>query len=64
MSEPVNEFPAPDELADENDQLSWDRERDGRMADFATDDGVVETSDYDENSDPEAEAVKNGALPD
>lgn len=39
MSEPVEtESPAPDELADENDELDWDVEVVGRMRDYATDD--------------------------
>lgn len=29
--------PALDELADDEDELGWDREQHGRMADFATD---------------------------
>lgn len=36
MSEyPPEELPAHDQLADNTDTLSWDRERDGRMAYFA-----------------------------
>ena len=46
-----NEFPAPDELADEDDQLSWNRERDGKMADHATPDDVVKVTDYEEDDD-------------
>ena len=33
------------------DQLDWSRERDGRMADYATDDGAVETMPYDPEED-------------
>ena len=29
------------------DDLDWDRDRDGRMADYATDDDAVPTAPYD-----------------
>jgi len=45
------EFPAPDELADEDDQLGWDHDRDGNMADYATADDAVKTTDYEGEDD-------------
>ena len=33
------------------DNLDWDRERDGRMADYATDDDAVPTTPYDPEGD-------------
>jgi hypothetical protein len=30
--------PAPDQLADDTDDLDWDVDRDGRMREYATDD--------------------------
>lgn len=31
----------------DDDQHDWSRERDGRMADYATDDDTIETVPYD-----------------
>jgi hypothetical protein len=45
------DFPAPDELADEDDQLSWDHERDGRMADHSADDDAVKVTEYKGDDD-------------
>lgn len=45
------EFPAPDQLADEDDELGWDREKHGRMIDAASDD-EPETVPYDPDADP------------
>lgn len=42
MSETSNESPAHGELADDDDQLSWDRARDGRMAEHAAADDAVD----------------------
>ena len=36
MSDTEHENPAPDRLADDSDQLDWDRAEHGRMADHAT----------------------------
>lgn len=36
-----NDSPAHGELADEADEKSWDRDRDGRMRDHATPDDAV-----------------------
>jgi len=38
---------------EDRDDLGWDRERDGRMRDFATDDDVVTTRPYDPEKDGE-----------
>lgn len=38
MNGPVQEDPEPGELADSYDERDWDVERDGRMAEHATDD--------------------------
>ena len=35
------------------DDLDWDRERDGRMADYATDDDAVPTTPYKPGENPE-----------
>ena len=34
-----------------DDQLDWDRDRDGRMRDYATDDDAVLTIPYDPEED-------------
>lgn len=47
MSDPRHENPDPETLADDADALDWDVDRDGRMADHATDDGP-ETLPYEE----------------
>lgn len=49
------EFPAHDQLADEDDELGWDREVHGLMADAASDDEPL-TVPYDPESNPEGEA--------
>ena len=49
MSDP--QLPAHDRLADERDELGWDREQHGRMADHASDD-EPETVPYDPYADP------------
>lgn len=38
--------PAPDELADEDDELGWDRSVHGRMRDQDTDDHAVPTESW------------------
>lgn len=40
-------FPDPEMLADDKDELAWDREKHGKMIDFATPDGVVGTQIWD-----------------
>lgn len=40
---PPEELPAHDQLADDNDQLGWDRDLHGRMADYAAPDDAVPT---------------------
>jgi hypothetical protein len=37
------QLPKHDKLADEHDQLGWDRDKHGRMRDYATDDAEVRT---------------------
>lgn len=39
--QPDDEYPPQGELADPYDSRDWDRARDGRMADFATDDEPI-----------------------
>lgn len=51
------QFPPEGQFADKDDSNGWDVARDGHMADFATEDGVVETEDYDPTTDPEAADV-------
>jgi hypothetical protein len=53
-----DEYPAPDVLADPQDDLSWNTVRDGNMADYATPDGTVPSQPYDETTDPEFASVK------
>lgn len=48
VSEPRNLHPAAGELADDNDELSWDRARDGKFADYATPDDTVPTVSGDD----------------
>lgn len=38
-----NDLPRHDQLADDQDQLGWDRDLHGRMRDYATDDDAVQT---------------------
>lgn len=45
------EMPAFDQLADDADELGWDREAHGRMVDYATDDEPL-TMRYDPAADP------------
>lgn len=49
MSDPL--LPKHDRLADEDDQLGWDRTEHGRMLDFAIED-EPETIPYDPARDP------------
>ena len=49
MADP--ELPAHDQLADDLDELGWDRAAHGRMADHA-DDAPVPTVAYDPAADP------------
>lgn len=49
---PRHELPPHDQLADDQDQLGWDRELHGRMVDFAGPDDAVETVPYDPAADP------------
>lgn len=49
MTDP--ELPAHDRLADDRDELGWDRDEHGRMLDHA-DDTPVETIPYDPAADP------------
>lgn len=42
------EYPRLTELADSADQLGWDRERHGRMADYGAPDDAVPTVPADE----------------
>lgn len=48
MSEPRNLYPPANMLADDDDELGWDHERDGRMADYATADDAVPTVSGDQ----------------
>jgi hypothetical protein len=48
---PPEELPKHDQLADEDDELGWDRDRFGSMADYASDD-EPETVPYDPDADP------------
>lgn len=43
--------PPPDQLADEHDQLGWDRDLHGTFADYATDDNAVPTVPAPDPSD-------------
>lgn len=55
MSEPEyppEELPPHDQLADEDDELGWDRSLHGLMADAAAPDDAVTTEPYDPASDP------------
>lgn len=47
-----NELPPHDQLADEDDELGWDRELHGRMVDAAAPYDAVTTEPYDPDSDP------------
>jgi hypothetical protein len=51
VTEP-NPLPAHDQLADGDDELGWDRELHGRMADAAAPDDAVTTTPYDPAADP------------
>ncbi len=51
MTYPPEQLPAHDRLADEQDELGWDRDQHGRFVDFATDD-EPETVPYDPDADP------------
>lgn len=45
---PEPTLPPHDQLADEDDELGWDRDEHGRMADYATGDEAVQTRrDYE-----------------
>lgn len=46
------ELPAHDRLADDQDELGWDVDAHGRMADSAEPDDAVPTVPYDPASDP------------
>lgn len=39
--------PAHDELADDQDELGWDRAQHGRMRDQDTDDDAIETTPFE-----------------
>jgi hypothetical protein len=41
MTDPRNDLPLHDQLADEYDELDWDVEREGRMREFADDEQPV-----------------------
>lgn len=49
MADP--ELPKHDELADDQDELGWNRDIHGKMIDFA-DDTPIETLPYDPDADP------------
>lgn len=51
MTDPNDEYPPLDELADENDQLDWDRAALGPMLAAAGPD-EIETVPYDPATDP------------
>lgn len=46
------DLPPHDQLADEDDELGWDREKHGKMIDAATEDNTVATVEYDPMADP------------
>ena len=48
---PPEELPAHDKLADDADELGWDRDLHGKFVDFATDD-EPETVPYEPSDDP------------
>lgn len=53
MPDPT-EYPDPEKLADEDDQLGWDINKHGRMKDYSTPDTEVEeTIGFDEDEDEE-----------
>lgn len=54
MSDLRDLFPPPDQLADSRDQLDWNRQRDGRMRDFAADDDTVQTEPFDPSAPQDA----------
>lgn len=63
------EFPPADQLADDDDELGWDRKAHGRMADFAEDPdtgGVATTDELDpedglpEDSEQESDHQHDG----
>lgn len=43
-----NQNPDPKELADEEDELAWDREKHGKMRDHSMPDNFVETVSWEE----------------
>ncbi len=43
MTTPDPDLPAHDRLADDADELGWDRGQHGRMREYATDDAEVRT---------------------
>lgn len=45
------ENPPLDQLADDEDELGWDREKHGRMRDYATPDDTIQTKPYGEEGD-------------
>jgi hypothetical protein len=50
---PREQLPPHDRLADDQDELGWDRDKHGRFADFATGpEGEPETVPYDPADDP------------
>lgn len=50
---PPEQLPAHDQLADDADELGWDRDKHGRMADFAVPPGgEIQTEPYDPDRDP------------
>ena len=49
---PPEQLPPHDQLADDQDELGWDREKHGRMRDHAAPDDAVETVPYDPAADP------------
>lgn len=50
MTDPRVDNPDPQQLADDDDQLGWDRDKHGLMADAATDD-EPETVPYEPDGD-------------
>jgi hypothetical protein len=49
----LEELPAHDQLADEDDELGWDREKHGLFADFSTgEDWAPKTVPYNPERDP------------
>ncbi len=51
MTTPDPDLPAHDQLADDADELGWDREKHGRMSDHAAPSGAVQTVPYDLDAD-------------